>query len=288
MFSLFSRQNEVAAMIRITALMDNLPSENKALIAEHGLSYWVEMDDGAFLFDCGASDSPLKNARRLGIDLCRAKMVVFSHSHYDHAAGFIDVVEEGLAPEQIYTGPHFFEKKYAYDGLKFTDLSCGFTQELLKLHVIAHHEVNGLTPLADGVWLMSGFPRIHAFEQIPARFVRGDISAPVVDDFADEICLILDTPKGLVLVVGCAHPGILNIATAVHDALKRPIYAILGGTHLVEADDARIQQTMDEMEGLGVSIMGLSHCSGQHAEGCIHDSGRFVTCHLAVGDSIEF
>ncbi len=275
-------------MVRITALMDNLPSEHKALISEHGLSYWIQTDGGAFLFDCGASDSPIKNARRLGIDLSAGQTVVFSHSHYDHAAGSSDLMESGLAPNNIHVGPHFFEKKYAFDGLKYTDLSCGFTADYITRRGITPHLVHGLTPLSDGVWLMSQFPRCHDFEQIPTRFVRGDLSKPVVDDFSDEVCLILDSPNGLILVVGCAHPGILNIATAVRSALDRPIYAILGGTHLVEADDSRIHQTMDEMEALGVSIMGLSHCSGQHAERCIHDSGRFVTCHLAVGDCIQF
>ena len=91
-------------MVRITALMDDQESENKALVSEHGLSFYVEYEDMKFLFDCGASDSPIYNAHKLGIELGGLDGVILSHSHYDHSAGYRDLIEMGLGSQVLYTG----------------------------------------------------------------------------------------------------------------------------------------------------------------------------------------
>ena len=118
-------------MVRVTALMDNDASENKALVNEHGLSYLLEGPDFRILFDCGAGPHPWANAHRLGLCVGGLDAVVLSHSHYDHAAGFRDLLEQGLGGKILYTGPHFFEAKFAFDGLRYTDLSAGFGPEFL-------------------------------------------------------------------------------------------------------------------------------------------------------------
>ena len=82
-------------MIRITALMDNNPSEHKALVAEHGLSFLVESSAFRMLFDCGSGAHPWANAYRLGLDVGHVDAVALSHSHYDHAAGYRDLIEDG-------------------------------------------------------------------------------------------------------------------------------------------------------------------------------------------------
>ena len=100
-------------MVRITTLMENVPSEHKALKAEHGLSFLVEAGGKRFLFDCGSGEDTLYNAHRLGVDLTTVDFTVCSHSHYDHAAGFRDMVEQGAGGGLLYTGPGFWDKKYA-------------------------------------------------------------------------------------------------------------------------------------------------------------------------------
>ena len=92
-------------MLRITALMDNKPSENKALIAEHGLSLLAQYGDRRILFDCGSGANTLKNAHRLGLDLKNLDAVVLSHSHYDHAGGFRYLAEHSFDYILIDTPP---------------------------------------------------------------------------------------------------------------------------------------------------------------------------------------
>lgn len=275
-------------MISITALMDNKPTEHKALIAEHGLSLYVEYNGRRILFDCGSGANPQHNAHRLGVDLKNLDAVILSHSHYDHAAGFRDLTENGLGSSQLYTGPNFFEPKYAQNGVRYTNLACGFEKNFLEDHQISHCEVRGQEEIYPGVWLISGFPRIHAFETIPERFVRRTENGFVVDDFADEVCMALEVEGGLVVLVGCSHPGILNMMTQVSAQLKKPIRAVFGGTHLVEADAQRIDTTVSRLQEMGLEIFGLSHCSGDAADCAICARTDIKGCHLGTGDCIFF
>ena len=275
-------------MLRITALMDNKPSENKALIAEHGLSLYVEYNGRRLLFDCGSSSNPLRNAHRLGVDLTELDAVILSHSHYDHAAGFRDLVESGLGSRELYTGPVFFEPKFAQGGVRYTDLSCGFDEAFLQAHGVRQHVVSGLEEISPGVWLISGFPRIHSFETIPARFVRRTGNGFITDDFADEVCMALEVEGGLAVLVGCSHPGILNMMTQVSQLLQKPIRAVFGGTHLVEADAQRIDTTIQQLRDMGLEILGLSHCSGDVADCAICAKPEIQGCHLGSGDCVFF
>lgn len=272
-------------MVRITALMDNVRSENKALTAEHGLSYLLEWDGHSLLFDCGAGDAPLRNAHRLGRRLQGLDAVVLSHSHYDHAAGYRDLIEAGLGSRVLYTGPCFFEPKFARDGVRYTDLSAGFDESFLAGNGITHRVVEGQCEIAPGVFLVGGFARTHAFETIPERFVRQTPDGFVPDDFADEICLALAAGDGLAVLVGCSHPGILNMIEQVHAVLGRPVRAVFGGTHLAEAGQERIDATVKGLRALGLETLGLGHCSGEAAECAVRAAGA-NGCHLAAGDCI--
>lgn len=273
-------------MLRITALMDNKPSEHKSLVNEHGLSYLIEGDGYRILFDCGATAAPWHNAHRLGLSVSDLDAVVLSHSHYDHAAGYRDLIENGGGSSLLYTGPEFFCPKFAGDGMKYTDLSAGFDQSFLKKHHIAHQEVTGVTQIAPGVYLIASFPRVHPFETIPKRFLRLTNAGMEPDDFRDEICLALEVGGKLVVLVGCSHPGILNMVQRVHNALGLPVQAVYGGTHLVEADESRIHATLTELQAMGLKVLGLSHCSGELAEQCLGADPSVLSCHMGVGDCI--
>ena len=273
-------------MVRITSLMDNVPSENKALTAEHGLSLLIEKDGVSLLFDCGQGARTLDNAHRLGRDIASPDAVVLSHSHYDHAAGFRDYVERIGGCRLLYTGPGFFEPKYAFDGTKYTDLSAGFGPDFLTEHGIRHETVEDCLELFPGIYAVGNFPRTHDFETIPERFVKETARGFVRDDFSDEICLCLLQPDGLYVLVGCSHPGILNMITKVYNTFHKPVRAVFGGTHLVEADEERIRQTVSELKAMGLETAGFSHCSGTHAEEVLHQDGSMKGCHLCVGDCI--
>lgn len=274
--------------MQITALMEDHPGRRKDLIAEHGLSFYVSFAGKRILFDCGSSEHTLWNAQKLGIELEKLDAVVLSHSHYDHASGFRFLTQQHLGSGQVYTGPGFFEPKYAKNGVHYAVLSAGFDAKFLEKYNIQHQQVNGVQEVFSGAYLVADFPWVHPMETIPERFVRLTDGGLVQDDFRDEICLALDAPEGLVLLVGCAHPGILNMVCHARTVLGKPVQAVLGGTHLVEADAVRAEKTVNTLKEMGVKLLGLSHCSGEAVQQILRERHDLQSCHLGPGDCLFF
>lgn len=273
-------------MIRIKTIMDNLPSEQKSLKAEHGLSFYIETEDQKLLFDFGAGQSVFENLRRMGIDQKQITVAVGSHGHYDHAGGYPELADRGMVCPFI-SGGGYFEEKYADGGGKYTYLGTGFSEGLLEEKGIYHRICGDMLQIGDGCCAMGNFERTHEFEKVQKRFVIYD-NGWRQDDFEDEICLVLSSEKGLVVVVGCSHPGILNILTTVQKRLGQPIYAVVGGTHLVEADEARIRITLEEMKKMGVQFLAMNHCSGSLVRKLLEEDGQIESVYLGVGDCLFF
>ncbi len=273
-------------MTILRTLLENNLSRNRALTAEHGLSFLVETGGKRILFDCGAGKAARKNAEKMHVSLKDVDYVVLSHSHYDHAAGYPDMVSHGVhAP--LVTGPHFFEEKYAREGEKYAYLGCGFGPEFLDKKGIARQVCEGSLTLFDGCHVVGGFERTYAFEKAPARFVRQTAAGMAEDDFPDEVCLAVETVKGLVVIAGCSHPGILNMLETVKKRLDMPVYAVFGGSHLVEADEERVKATMDRLRDMGIGIVGFNHCTGDAAQERICGDGDQVAYfHPKTGDCI--
>ena len=273
-------------MLRITALMENSPSGNKALINEHGLSLMIDDGSHRILFDCGAGSHFIYNAHRLGIDLDNLDAVVISHSHYDHAAGFRDFAEAGYRAPALYVGEGFFERKYARKGLGYSDLSAGWDERFALASGFPVRAVKDCVEIFPGISLHQGFRRAHREETIPERFVKETARGFVPDDFSDEIALSIKTGNGLVIIAGCAHPGIMNMLDTIRDSSADRIYALIGGTHLVEADEGRIESCTSAIKAMGISIVGLCHCSGETAETMARKRLGDAFFDLSVGDTI--
>lgn len=266
-------------------VMDNLAGEQKAMKAEHGLSFYVETDHVRILFDFGAGGHTLDNAGRLGIRLDQVDFAVGSHGHYDHAAGYRDFVEAGLGCPLV-TGRGFFQEKYALSGPKATYLGTGFDEGFLEQYKIPYEICGSVKSLAEGCWVMGGIQRTHDFETIPERFVIRRENGWEQDYFQDEICLVLEDKGELTVVVGCSHPGILNILDTVRERFPQPIRAVVGGTHLVEADRERIGMTIDVMTEMGIGLLGFNHCSGQLLREVMAQKPGLNTVYLGAGDCL--
>ena len=274
-------------MLSVTVLMDNSPSANRALLSGHGLSILVEGNGCRILFDCGPDDRFMQNARKLGIPLSGLDAAVLSHGHYDHAAGLRDLAEEGTASfPPLYVGRGFFRKKHSRSGLRFSDLSPGWTRQDAASWGFSIHEAGGCLEIAPGIFLIQGFPRMHAEETIPGRFVLLEDGRVLPDSFSDEIVLAVRTDGGLVLIAGCSHPGILNIVDHAGSLLGH-VHAVIGGIHLADSDAARISHTISELHSR-VDVLALCHCSGDRAR---KESDAVFGLHsasLGTGDTLFF
>lgn len=274
-------------LLKLTTLVENSPGEHHGLISEHGISFCIEKDGHKILFDTGQSDAFLLNAARMGIDLSDLEFVVLSHGHYDHSGGFRHVADLS-GTFQLRIGQRFFGKKYAFRRGAYDFLGNDFDESFLRSRELPYAFVRGpVEEILPGVFILSAFPRIHDDEKINPRFLIRDGNSFSSDRFDDEILLAIEVSRGLVVLLGCSHPGMRNMLDAVKERLKRPICAVLGGTHLVESHGESLMRSLEYLGSSGIEKVGVSHCTGKEAMARLRDmhAGFF---HNVTGSSLFF
>ena len=221
--------------VQITTLVENtagLPG----LLAEHGLSFLVQTGERNILFDTGAGDTLCRNAQVLGVDLSKIDTLVLSHGHYDHTGAVAAVLD--AAPETlVYVHPEAFAPKYSkkQDGI---GRYIGVPAELKPLYerkTLRMQENADPTGIGDGFFLTGAIPRVTDFEDTGGSFFF-DEECTRPDPLVDDQALFFTAPQGTVVILGCAHSGVINTLNYIRQLTGgKPIHAVMGGMHLCHA-----------------------------------------------------
>ena len=246
---------------------------NRHFLSEHGLSIMIETDEGKrVLVDTGASPMVFAhNLNLLGFKPSDIDAVFISHGHYDHMGGLVSLIDAGVP---IYGDPKIFSSKrfaVAMDGTK-RDISA--PKELIDALSRAKLNLSASSvEIVPGVKTSGQIVRESKFE-VQDRFLKEEDGCQVNDDVLEEQALFIQTKKGLVIVSGCGHPGIVNVVTQAKRSFDKRIYMVIGGFHLSSANKDRILKTMDGLKALGVDRIAPTHCTGFEALKMMSD--RFV------------
>lgn len=265
--------------VTVTTLIENSASDNKNLENQHGISMLIETNKNNILFDTSKNELFLKNSEEMSKDLSKVDSLVLSHAHYDHCGGVKPLLEKFNIKPDLYVGEKFFKdlEKYHYSKgggpkLDFTDGKEGYTyigidfdENYIKSKNINVKPVSTENKLNDKVTVYGGFKETSLEPLNPSMQIKTGEDKYKLDNFEEEVAISIDTDKGLVILTGCSHNGIVNIVESIKSKTNKEVYAVIGGTHLVEADEARIQKTIDYFKKLGVKKIGLSHCTGDKA-----------------------
>ena len=247
----------------VTILSDNLVAAGEGVLGEHGLCLHVEADGHALLFDTGQSGVFLGNAARLNLNLAPARTVVLSHGHYDHT-GALPLLLAAFGPREIVAHPKLFADKFVRrPGAKPRQIGAAFgADELVRRGAVLRLDAQP-QELLPGIVTTGTIERTTDFEVIPRVFAVRVGSRMRGDEFEDEQGLIVRTRRGLVVIVGCSHRGVIN---AVRHAIKLTgeprVHAVVGGMHLGPASEDQLEGTIAELRRLGVSRVVGCHCTG--------------------------
>jgi 7,8-dihydropterin-6-yl-methyl-4-(beta-D-ribofuranosyl)aminobenzene 5'-phosphate synthase len=274
--------------ILVTVLVENTV-HGRDLMAEHGLAFHIEAGPQRLLFDTGQSALLAHNAPRLGIDLSQLGALALSHGHYDHTGGLPALAE--LAPyATLHVHPAALAPRYAQnpDG---TTRPVGISESSLAILRARAPQVlyaNARTEVLPGFFLSGEIPRATDFEDVGGPFVLDEL-AERPDLILDDQALFFDTRDGLVVLLGCAHAGVVNTLRHVRQLLPgRPIHAVLGGMHLLNASSERMTRTVEALRDLGVRKLGPAHCTGAVAAARLWHEFPEACAACAVGSRFTF
>jgi len=249
--------------LNITTLSENTAGLGNFL-GEWGLGILVETDELKILFDTGQSISASHNADILGIDLSQIDKIVLSHGHFDHTGGLRHVLRKIGKEIEIIAHPDMWQTKYARREGK-VDLYIGIPfqrQELESLGARFNLTTESVR-ITDNIMTTGEVPMVTDYEEIEPYLLVKEGTDFKSDKLLDDQALIINTEPGLVVILGCAHRGIINTLYHAQQLTGvKTINTVLGGCHLMDASEERIWLTIAALKELGVQRLGVSHCTG--------------------------
>jgi 7,8-dihydropterin-6-yl-methyl-4-(beta-D-ribofuranosyl)aminobenzene 5'-phosphate synthase len=241
-------------------------------VGEWGFSALVMVDGRRILFDTGARPETVRsNARELKVDLTNVPDVILSHNHGDHTGGLITLrramrdmnpaslavthVGEGIFLKRNGTIPNWDpmdQVREMYEGLGG--------------RMVVHDRPVELYP---GVWLTGPVARSYPERNFgigPGAKLQMPDGSSVEDTIPEDMSLVLDTDRGLVVLLGCGHAGIINTLEYARAKIRAaPVHAVIGGLHLFQLDDEHLKWTAGKLKEFGVQNFLGAHCTGIEA-----------------------
>jgi 7,8-dihydropterin-6-yl-methyl-4-(beta-D-ribofuranosyl)aminobenzene 5'-phosphate synthase len=292
---MYERRNATIYHMRTAPHMITVLAENTAqggqglgLLGEHGLSLWIETVETCVLFDTGQGLVLGRNAEHLRVDLDCADSIVLSHGHYDHTGGLSHALNQAPCA-RLFLHPAALATRFACREGKSREIGmCPDVREVVNARRPPVIWTNGPTEIAAGMFVTGPIPRRTVYEDTGGAFFL-DADGKDPDPIMDDQAMWIETSSGLIVLLGCAHSGVINTLEYICKlAGRKPIRAILGGMHLGSATDERLTRTIESLSQLDVQEMWPCHCTGATATARLMTvfGGRSHPC--GVGTRVEF
>ena len=240
--------------MRIVTLIENLVYQ-QGLLAEHGLSYYIETGHKKILFDTGQSGNFLVNAIMLGIDISDIDTVIISHGHYDHTGGLYPFLKVNHKAT-VYIKKEAFNPKF-----HGTEKFIGIVYDSLLLDARINY-ITGITEIDKDIFIM---PDIPIKNPLDTNFHNFKISTPhgfENDEFNDELFLAIINKSEVSVISSCSHRGITNIIDAAINHFRLPVNMVIGGFHIRNCGAGQLEVITMYLERFSVKSIGVCHCTG--------------------------
>jgi 7,8-dihydropterin-6-yl-methyl-4-(beta-D-ribofuranosyl)aminobenzene 5'-phosphate synthase len=271
--------------LKVTILSTMLADEG---IGEWGFAALVEADGHRLLVDTGARpNTVLSNLHDLKLDLSDVDEVVLTHNHGDHVGGLLTLRHEFMqrTPKALsvaHVGKGIFYSRPGVDGKEHNaTLKLRQEYEASGGKFVEHDQPAELFP---GVWITGPVPRKYPEKNWSDVGKVQTPSGLVEDTIPEDQSVVINTAKGLIVISGCGHAGIVNTLTFAEAQFpKIPVYAILGGFHLYAATDQQVDWTSDKLKDFGVQYFMGAHCTGINTVYAVRDRLKLPRNSAVVG-----
>ncbi len=273
--------------MRLYCLVDNCVQRGSSLWGAHGLSFLIEAEGGNVLWDVGPAPEVLRhNLRALELEDTRVDAIALSHAHDDHVGG-LEAALDLYPAAPIYANEALLEPRYSIRrgqtravGLDSSP-NLPRAKERLRLSDAPQAIVAGVR--TSGIIGPRPFPLGASHHH---RVKEGD--ALVADPYRDDMSLVLEAGGGIVLLCGCCHAGLRNTLATLRAQDRRPLLAIVGGTHLEAASDAELDQLILVLRAEGEPRLYLNHCTGERAIWKLHHTLGECVAACPAGTVLDF
>jgi len=273
--------------VRATVLCENSVFGKIGAIAEHGWSVFLETDYGNILLDTGQGKAITNNIQIFNIDLSTLNGIVLSHNHLDHTGGLLNILDF-MEKVNVYAHPDIFSDCYMIDSNEEIHVGMPFSRSVLEGRGAVFQFNTEYKEIISGLSITGEVPRLTSFEKGDNSLMIKTENGYEKDHVLSDQSVIIETPKGLFIVLGCSHGGIINILRyAVEKTGQKHIHTIIGGTHLGQVGNEQVDESIKFLKEFDIGRIGVSHCTGLKTSMRLEQEfgDRFFFCN--VGTVIE-
>ena len=252
---------------KVTIVIDNcVPiSSSKPFLGEHGLSMLLEIGGKRLLVDAGQTSAVIHNLGLLGVAPASLDLIALSHGHYDHTGGLPHVLEHAGKRLPVYLHEKAFGEKYSDSRGERRFVGIPYRQERITALGADWRPIRAPQELLPGLWVSGSVPRITPYETGDAHLVAPDAATgcDCQDPLEDDMALFCRTARGLVVVSGCTHSGLVNVVRhglALTGCTR--LHGWIGGTHLGPASETQQDATLAQLVDFQPAFVAANHCTG--------------------------
>ena len=266
----------------ITTFIDNVAGVPGS-VGEHGFAAWITRGDTQILFDTGAGMALPINIEALKKNAQALRLIVLSHGHWDHTGGIKRVLELRDSTD-ILAHPEVFRERFSSrnkgDSGTYRRVGIPFSREELEAAGASFLLRRDYHEFADGMFFSGEIPRPQGWKTSDVNLLIQENGRYQPDTIPDDASLLIETDSGPVILLGCAHSGLDTILDYFAEKSGHTAFhAVIGGTHLIMADDQRIQAIIRVLEHYRVKLIATTHCTGFPAASALyrhfHDQFRY-------------
>ncbi|HRX46582.1 MAG TPA: MBL fold metallo-hydrolase [Spirochaetota bacterium] len=275
---------------KVTIICENSVQTPLPVIGEHGLSFYIEGDEGATVFDTGQGLGFMNNMKVLGKGFSAVQRVILSHGHYDHTGGLLSLLKERKGSTPVFLHPSaFFEKGALMPDGSMRPIGFQHSREEYEKNGAEFKEISGFTKITGSISAISAIKHPEGWRAWDTRLMRKDGEKIESDPFEDDLSLLIETPSGPVVLLGCAHTGVIEILNALSaETGYTGFHAVIGGTHLDSAPAEYVDRSIDVIKSYNVEKVAVSHCTGLRVAARFANEFRERFINASAGRVFEF